>query len=263
MHRQFRAWLAFGAAALVVALAWPVDTLEAQAQSQAPGGVPRIWAGAYTEAQAARGKEVYSTRCVGCHNRDLSGSRTGPPLMGAVFMGKWDSQVLQRVYRIIRETMPRNDPGTLDDQTAVDLLALILQSNGFPAGSGELRASADVLEALTIVPKEGPANKEVPNFSLVQSVGCLVEDSPGTWRLTQATDPIATKDAPGSAPDLKEAESTQPGTLTLRLVSLLPFKPETHLGARVLLKEVINRYPGEDPLVNVTGLQAVAAGCRR
>lgn len=256
---QFRACLALGAAVLVAALVSSQQTVDAQAQA---GGVPRIWAGAYTEAQAARGKEVFSNRCVGCHNRDLSGSRTGPPLTGIAFVTKWEQQSLQRVFRIIRETMPRNDPGTLDDQTAVDLLALILQTNGFPAGSGELRASADVLETLTVVPKEGPAKKEVPNFSLVQTVGCLVEDSPRTWRLTQATDLIATKDAPASAADLEEAESAQRGTMTLRLVSVLPFKPETLRGGRVLLKGIVNRYPGEDPLVNVTGLQPVAtAGC--
>lgn len=258
MSPLFRVCLAFGgAAALVVAIAWSVKTVEAQA----PAGVPPIWAGAYTEAQAARGKEVYATRCVGCHNRDLSGSRTGPPLSGGPFMTKWDQQSLQRVFRIIRETMPRNDPGTLDDPTAVDLLALVLQSNGFPAGSGELRASAAVLEALTIVPKEGPAKKEVPNFSLVQSAGCLLEASPGAWRLTQATDLVATKDAPASAAELKEAESTQRGSLTLRLVSVLPFKPDTHRAVRVLLKGILNRYPGEDPLVNVIGLQPVGAGC--
>jgi hypothetical protein len=104
--------------------------------------------------------------------------------------------------------------------------------------------------------------KNIPNFTLVQSVGCLVEDAPRSWRLTQAIDLVATKDEPASAADLTEAASAQLGTLTFRLVSVLPFKPETLRGGRVLLKGIVNRYPGEDPLLNVTGLHAVsAAGC--
>ena len=159
--------------------------------------------------------------------------------------------------------MPRNNPGTLTDQTAVDLLALILQTNGLPAGSMELRASPETLEALTIVPKEGPTRKEVPNFTLVQTIGCLIENPARTWKLTQATDIVATKDVPPSAAELKDAEAARPGSLTFRLVSVLPFKPEAHRGQRVLLKGLINRYPNEEPLLNVTGLRAVSAtGCQ-
>ena len=106
-----------------------------------------------------------------------------------------------------------------------------------------------------------PANGEIANFSLVQTVGCLVEASPRTWRLTQATDVAVTKDVPASEAELKTAAGTAAGTQTLRLVSILPFKTEEHRGQRVLLKGIINRYPGEDPLLNVTGLYMVAATC--
>ena len=104
--------------------------------------------------------------------------------------------------------------------------------------------------------------KDIPNFTLVQTAGCLVEDAPRGWRLIQGTELVATKDEPAPAADLKAAASAQPGTLTFRLVSVLPFKPETLRNGRVLLKGIVNRYPGEDVLLNVTGLQAVsAAGC--
>ena len=230
--------------------------------AQTPGSaLPAIWGGVYTEQQAARGKETSGNSCVGCHNRDLTGSRTGPPLTGAAFMTKWESQPLQRVYRIIRETMPRNNPGTLTDQTAIDLLALILQTNGLPAGAAELRASPETLEALTIVPKGGPTRKEVPNFTLVQTIGCLTESPARVWALTNASDVVATKDVPAAATELKDAAVVPPGSLTLRLVSVLPFKPDAHRDQRVLLKGIINRYPGE-VLLNVTGLQATGANCR-
>ena len=110
-------------------------------------------------------------------------------------------------------------------------------------------------------PPPQPEGKEVPNFTLVQTVGCLSEGPPRTWRLMQATDLVATKDTPASDVELKEAAAVQPGMLTLRLVSVLPFKPETRRGARVLVKGIVNRYPGEDPLLNVTSLQVLAAGC--
>lgn len=223
--------------------------------------LPAIWSGVYTERQAARGKETYANSCVGCHNRDLTGSRTGPPLTGAAFMTKWESQPLQRIYRTIRETMPRNDPGTLTDETAIDLLALILQTNGLPAGASELRASPESLEALTIVPKEGPTRKEVPSFTLVQTVGCLTESPALSWTLTNASDIVATKDVPATAAELKDAAVVPPGSLTLRLVSVLPFKPDAHRDQRVLLKGIVNRYPGE-VLLNVTGLQSTATNCR-
>ena len=100
---------------------------------------------------------------------------------------------------------------------------------------------------------------EIANFALVQTVGCLVENAPGRWQLTKATEFVATKDVPAPEADLTAAASAAAGMLTLRLVSVLPFKPESARGSRVLLKGILNRYPGEDPLLNVTQLQPVGA----
>jgi hypothetical protein len=104
--------------------------------------------------------------------------------------------------------------------------------------------------------------KEVPNFTLVQTVGCLTENPARTWTLTQATDIVATKDVPATPTELKDAEATRPGSLRFQLVSVLPFKPDAHRGQRVLLKGLINRYPGEEPLLNVIALHVVSpSGC--
>ena len=258
MIRRYGAWVGAVAIALSAA-AWSAG---APVAAQAPADAQmRIWTGAYTAEQAERGKTTYASNCVGCHNADLSGSRSGPQLSGAAFMEKWELQTVQRLYRTIRETMPRNNPGMLTDQAAADLVALVLQSNGFPAGAEELRATAPVLEALTIIPKNGPTRKEIANFTLVQTVGCLVADGDNRWTLTASTDLLAAKDAPASEAELKEAAGASAGSQTLRLVSVLRFKPEALQQQRVLVKGLINRYPGETPLLNVTGLQPLGSGC--
>jgi mono/diheme cytochrome c family protein len=255
---RYAAWIGAGAIALMAA-AWSAG---APVAAQAPADAQmRIWTGVYTAEQATRGKATYASNCVNCHNGDLSGSRSGPQLSGAAFMEKWELQTVDRLYRTIRETMPRNNPGSLTDQAATDLVALVLQSNGFPAGAEDLRATAPVLEALTIVPKGGPTRKEIANFTLVQTVGCLVADGDNRWTLTASTDPLGAKDAPASEAELKEAAGARPGLATLRLVSVLPFKPDAHQRQRVLVKGLLNRYPGEMPLLNVTVLQSVAPTC--
>jgi hypothetical protein len=71
----------------------------------------------------------------------------------------------------------------------------------------------------------------------------------------------ATKDVPATDADLKSAASAASGTQMLRLVSVLPFEPEAQRGARVLLKGGLNRPAGEDPVINVTGLQPVGGAC--
>jgi cytochrome c553 len=260
MTRRVRA----AAACAVLALSFGAAMAVVAAQTPAPAAnVPAIWRGVYTDAQAMRGRDAYAANgCGSCHTNDLTGNaRTGPALRGAAFMAKWDAQSLQRVYRVIREQMPRNNPGTLTDQAAVDLLAFILQSNGMPAGGSELTAAPAALDALTVVGREGPARKELPNFALVQTVGCLVEASPRAWRLTQASEFVATKDVPASQADLAAAETAAPGTQTLQLVSVMPFRPDANRNVRVLVKGILNRYPGEDPLLNVVGLQPLQAAC--
>lgn len=102
---------------------------------------------------------------------------------------------------------------------------------------------------------------EIANFALVQTLGCLVEPAPRQWRLVEATEMVATKDVPVPDAELQALSAAPAGTLTFRLVSAVPFKPETHRGTRVLVKGILNRYPGEDPLLNVTQLQPLSGAC--
>ena len=48
----------------------------------------------------------------------------------------------------IQKVMPPERPGSLPAQAYTDIVAFILQKNGFPAGSAELGADSDSLHAL-------------------------------------------------------------------------------------------------------------------
>ena len=49
-----------------------------------------IWDGVFSEAQATRGKALYSENCASCHGGELTGGEMAPPLAGGEFMAGWD-----------------------------------------------------------------------------------------------------------------------------------------------------------------------------
>jgi hypothetical protein len=57
----------------------------------------------------------------------------GPPLRAS-----WNGKTLQERFEKIRDTMPMGSENTLGDKTYMDILAFILQFNGFPPGNQEL-----------------------------------------------------------------------------------------------------------------------------
>src|ERR1700730_16692614 len=85
----------------------------------------------YSGAQARRGESLYKSRCASCHGEELRGD-SGPPLMGAEFLGAWGSQALADLVDKILHTMPANDPGTLTRQQSTDIVAHILEVGKFP-----------------------------------------------------------------------------------------------------------------------------------
>jgi len=83
--------------------------------------------GAYSAAQATRGKQLYSDQCVACHGEMLEGV-VGPPLVGDDFLLDFGGKPVAEVVQKIQGTMPQQAPGTLTHAQAVDLTAFILQS---------------------------------------------------------------------------------------------------------------------------------------
>ena len=82
-------------------------------------------------------------------------------------------------------------------------MALILKSNGFPAGTTEL--APETVADVQIIPKEGPG--ELPANTLVRVVGCLSK-SGSDWVLTSATAPERIERA-GVGPGRREPSPRQ------------------------------------------------------
>src|SRR5688572_9880223 len=115
---------------------------------------PAIWTGVYTAAQAERGATVFQNHCSECHHEDLSGGE-GPALVGNSFMVKWEMSSVERLFHKIRDTMPEVGSGNVTDAQKLDVVAFILQQNGYPAGKTELTDVQSALAAIRMVPRGG------------------------------------------------------------------------------------------------------------
>jgi cytochrome c len=111
--------------------------------------------GVYNLEQAKRGRTTYSENCLECHGRDLEGDVENRPLIGYQFTTNWAGGNVLTLFDRVRITMPGDKPGTLNRQKVADILAFILQSNGYPAGKDELSTKAELLQEIKFeVPKQ-------------------------------------------------------------------------------------------------------------
>jgi len=69
------------------------------------------------------------------------------------FMFLWEGRTLGSFFEKVESEMPTDRPGQLPQQQYLDVIAYILEKNGFPAGGEELPANLELLNALSIVPK--------------------------------------------------------------------------------------------------------------
>jgi quinoprotein glucose dehydrogenase len=235
---------------LLSALALGASVWAAQSVSN-----PRsVWDGVYTPAQAARGKAVYDSVCSTCHRSDLSGAEGGA-LRGDRFWQNWGEDTLSNLYNLTKSTMPRN-AAALPDGTYLDILAYILQANGYPAGEAAL--TAENVEGVRIIGKDGPG--PVPNFALVRVVGCLARSAAGVWSVTNSTEPARTRTPePSQGVDRQRAADTALGTSTFELMDVYR-AGDGHEGHKMEVKGLLIR--GAINKVNITGMQMLAAECR-
>lgn len=93
----------------------------------------------YTAAQATAGAAVYSAQCGACHGGALEGV-AGPALKGDQFKAMATAQGLNglTLHQVISQSMPQTDPGSLTPDQYNEVVAYILQQNGYPAGSDAL-----------------------------------------------------------------------------------------------------------------------------
>ena len=110
--------------------------------------------GVYTEAQAARGLQIYGQSCSSCHGPSLMGDDAASPLAGGQFFSSWVDTGVGELAERIRTSMPANNPGSLSRQQTADVLAYILSFNKYPVGNAELPSQTDLLNQIKIRPPE-------------------------------------------------------------------------------------------------------------
>ena len=116
-----------------------------------------VWQGIYSTDQAERGAGVYAQRCGACHGAALNGTGEAPALVGGEFVSHWDTMTVGDLYDRVRTTMPQNDPMSMTREEYADVLAYLLKTNGFPAGSAALDKRSEVLATIEITAQK-PAN---------------------------------------------------------------------------------------------------------
>lgn len=214
-----------------------------------------IWDGVYSSAQAARGRQAYDTSCAACHGPELKGVRDNRPLVGDRFWQDWGEDSLGTMFSVVQRTMPRNAPGSLTEQHYLDIVAYVLQKNGYPEGSADLTTAA--VTDVWVMRKEGPG--PVPNFSMVWVVACLSKESADTWVLTQTSEPVKTRNPiPSDGPELERVTGTPLGTQTFGLLDL-PTKYAEHAGRKVEAKGLLIR--GSRDKLNLTSIQPLVGSC--
>jgi hypothetical protein len=173
------------------------------------------------------------------------------PLTGDKFWEGFTQKSVTDLLTFVSKNMPNGQGGTLSAATYNDLVALILKSNGFPAGATEL--APETIPNVQIIPKDGPG--ELPANTLVRIVGCLAPKSGSDWTLTSATEPERIEKTVVGAEDATKALGTRTTTLKFVLTRL-----DAHIGKRMSVTGLLLGKGGVDGL-NVSTVNRVAETC--
>ena len=248
--------LAAAGAVALAATSAALATAGLQAAGAQSTDEPSVWDGVYSETQALRGRKLYEASCARCHGDDLSGANARP-LAGESFIRDWGGLKLDGVLTRAR-TMPPGGAGSLGEEGYVDIIAYVLEANEFPHGETDLTATraGDIL----VYGEDGP--DAVPNFAMVQVVGCLSREE-STWFVTGSSEPIRTRDPDASAGDILELTRAMPlGGNTFELMYVFP-SPDPYAGHRVEAKGFLIRRqePGATDAINVTAVASLSPAC--
>ncbi|OAJ53518.1 cytochrome C [Paraburkholderia ginsengiterrae] len=103
--------------------------VDASTAADAPG---------FDSAQVAHGKTLYSGACAKCHGPNLQGLNA-PALRGPAFAPAANAKLtIGGVYGYMTNNMPADRPGKMKPQEYADIMAFLLYSNGYSAGSTKL-----------------------------------------------------------------------------------------------------------------------------
>lgn len=106
--------------------------------------------GIYSKAQADAAKPRFDKLCSQCHAFTVAAKKQEKdlPLGDEPFLKKWEGRSLDELLTLIVTTMPNDGSAVINDEEALNLLAYVLQQNGFAPGKAPLtKESASALMA--------------------------------------------------------------------------------------------------------------------
>lgn len=132
-----------GASALSLITLCAVTAASGAQDSAAAAPAERVaTSGVFSAQQAGRGEGVYQTSCQSCHAKT--------EYTGDTFKVAWVSKTAYDLFDVIRTQMPEDNPGSLERQEYVDVVAYIFSLNAYPAGEAELPPDDDGLKKVRI-----------------------------------------------------------------------------------------------------------------
>ena len=132
----------------------------------------------------------------------------------------------------------------------MDIVAHIINSNGFPAGPSEMTPASSV--GIQIVKKDGPS--ELPSNSFAHVIGCLAKGDGRDWKLTMGSRPARVFES--QSPDVNAPLGDREYALKFVLTSL-----DKYVGYRMSVRATLIGEGGRDGL-NVRGISPVNATCQ-
>jgi hypothetical protein len=190
---------------------------------------------------------AFGQSCGGCHALAAEGRA---PLVGEPFWKSFAQKTVGDLLEFVSKYMPNGAPGSLSESAYQDIVALMLKSNGFPAGTTELALST--IAGVQIIPKDG--STELPANALARVVGCLAR-SGGDWVVTNATTPERAERVDSASED-----ATRPlGSRTMALKFVVT-RLDTMAASRVAVSGLLIGTGGVDG-INVTTVNRVAPKC--
>lgn len=105
--------------------------------------------GIYTKAQADGAKAQYDKVCLTCHAFSEDGRKKKEDLLlgSEEFLKKWEGKSVEELVTTTALSMPNDGSAVISEEEALNLIAYVLQQNGFPAGNAPLtleRAAATI-----------------------------------------------------------------------------------------------------------------------
>ena len=147
----------------------------------------------YTVVDAAAGRTIYERACASCHMANLSGGFEAPELAGATFRRLWGNRSAGELLDFIVTTMPPGDVGTLGADSYSNVVAYLLQENGYLSDDGLLvRGPTEVVAESTVsVPESSMPNattvfQELTEYEPVTET-MLRDPDPNNWLMYRRT----------------------------------------------------------------------------